>query len=75
MRRNKIHCFLCMILLFSKIIQHVPLFVIPAFSGDRKGDAEMPESHSLLFQGKRFRYFSPFLFREMAKNTEMAKYR
>jgi len=31
-------------------VQHVPLFVIPAFSGDRKGDAEMPESHILLFR-------------------------
>ncbi|MDQ7064749.1 MAG: hypothetical protein Q9P90_10945 [candidate division KSB1 bacterium] len=34
-------------------IQHAPLFVIQAFSGARKGDAEMPESHILNFSRER----------------------
>ncbi len=31
-------------------IQHMPLFVIPAFSGDCKGDAESRNLISLLFR-------------------------
>jgi len=31
----------------------VPLFVIPVFSGDRKGDAEMPECHLLIVPRKK----------------------
>ncbi|MDQ7052558.1 MAG: hypothetical protein Q9P14_06590 [candidate division KSB1 bacterium] len=31
-------------------VRRMPLLIISAFGGNRKGDAEMPESHILLFQ-------------------------